>query len=144
ALLLGIRNLGKLNERHSLRQHFHPSSRLLFLGLGGALLIVVVCEAMIVLPIERIHFLKYGLLALCIFLSFPRLSKTRRFALSTLLTSLVGCAEESLQILVPDRFFDWRDIAINVLAAALGASYACLLHAQTGVAEDSERRVGGH
>ncbi len=78
-------------------------------------------------PQERLHYLGYGLLAMLLYVGFARdrgepvKGPALVPALSALLVgSLVGFADELLQILWPRRYFDWADIGMNVVAVALG------------------------
>lgn len=76
-------------------------------------------------PIERIHVPEYGLLALF----FLRAMAGRRaVAVSSLaawlLASLVGVLDEAIQLFLPSRIFDWRDISSNAASAAVGVAFA--------------------
>lgn len=78
-------------------------------------------------PQERLHYLGYGLLAMLLYVGFardrgePGKRPALIPALSTLVVgSLIGFADELLQILWPRRYFDWADIRMNVVAVALG------------------------
>lgn len=82
------------------------------------------CELLISFPIERVHFVKYGTLAFLLFFSFTSNNNYRRFVENTLLTSLVGLLEECIQIWIPDRVFDYRDIVLNILASFFGSLLA--------------------
>lgn len=121
--------------------------------LGKRLLVAVVilacawsaCESLIILPIERIHFVKYGLLALILpyavakpgFLTVAHLRWALVIALS------IGTAEETAQLLVPERFFDLRDLAINTTGVLFGhllaaaATPASRLHPVVGPLADA-------
>jgi VanZ like family len=71
-------------------------------------------------PEEAVHFLEYGLLG---FLLFRALSLTIRdksvYLTAFLAGSLVGTADEILQWLTPGRYWDFRDVGLNALAAGL-------------------------
>ena len=78
-------------------------------------------------PQERLHYLGYGLLAVLLYLGLARYrgeSATGSAvvpALAALLVgSLVGFADELLQIVWPRRYFDWADVGMNVIAVGLG------------------------
>jgi len=81
-------------------------------------------------PQERLHYLGYGLLAVLLYFGFAR---ARRSAASgaafsavvpagatLIIGSLVGFADELLQILWPRRYFDWADVGMNMAAVGLG------------------------
>ncbi len=78
-------------------------------------------------PQERLHYLGYGLLAMLLYVGFardrgePGKGSTLVPALSALLVgSLLGFADELLQIVWPRRYFDWADVGMNVVAVGLG------------------------
>ena len=77
----------------------------------------------LLLPIaeERIHLLKYGLLASLIYRDLSRGSKVTSAALGGFLgASWVGGLDEFVQLFAPQRVADPRDILINALGAAGG------------------------
>ena len=84
-------------------------------------ILVAVCENIIILPLERVHFIKFSLLAIFIFASGLLNSPNRNFLAAVGCGALIGVSDEVLQLFVPNRFFDWRDILMNCLAALLGA-----------------------
>ncbi|MDH7512444.1 MAG: VanZ family protein [Clostridiales bacterium] len=71
-------------------------------------------------PEEAIHFLEYGLLG---FLLFNALSYSTRdksvYLAAFFIGSTVGIFDEILQWVVPGRFWDFRDVGLNALAAGL-------------------------
>ncbi|MBM3284337.1 MAG: hypothetical protein FJY81_00525 [Candidatus Aminicenantes bacterium] len=71
-------------------------------------------------PEEAVHFLEYGLLG---FLLFRALSLSIRdksiYIAALLIGSLVGIFDEIFQWIVPGRYWDFRDVGLNVLAAGL-------------------------
>ena len=78
-------------------------------------------------PQERLHYLGYGLLAMLLYVGLARdrgesgKGSTLVPALSAMLAgSLVGFADELLQIAWPRRYFDWADVGVNVVAVGLG------------------------
>lgn len=76
-------------------------------------------------PIERIHVPEYGLLALVFFRAMAGRGVMPASSLvAWLLASLVGVLDESLQLFLPSRIFDWRDIASDAASAAVGVAFA--------------------
>ena len=81
-------------------------------------------------PQERLHYLGYGLLAVLLYVGFARarqavsdggvLAAVVPAAATLVIGSLVGLADELLQILWPRRYFDWADVGMNVAAVSLG------------------------
>ena len=87
-------------------------------------------------PEERLHLLEYGLLGGLIYLALLERTgcggdSSRPVALwvpvaAVLLTALLGWLDEGIQYLLPNRFYDLRDVGLNAVAAllAVGAMYA--------------------
>ena len=76
-------------------------------------------------PLERTHLFEYGLLSVLV----HRALEARQFDSDRVLapavtafvvTALVGWADEILQLLLPDRVYDWRDVGVNSLAGLMG------------------------
>jgi hypothetical protein len=78
--------------------------------------------------IERSHIILYGVLgALAWRLTGHWRQGGQGLVWSMLLAGAVGYVDEIGQWLHPDRMFDWRDVATNAAAGALGALAAWLL-----------------
>lgn len=78
--------------------------------------------------IETVHFIQFSLLAIFLVLSWATnqnsiepSAATKAAAKAALAVIALSCFEEFLQLYVPDRFFDWRDIAINCFSSLFGA-----------------------
>jgi hypothetical protein len=71
-------------------------------------------------PEEALHFVQYGLLSALAYRAWAEGGANRATYLNAfLLTAILGSVDEVIQWLVPKRFFDFRDIAINVTAGGL-------------------------
>jgi len=85
------------------------------LGYLGAL------EWLTVQPIERIHLPEYGIVAALAWWMLRgfgwTVSRAHGGALAIVLA--VGLGDEIVQIFVPRRYFDWRDVALNGVAGLL-------------------------
>jgi VanZ family protein len=71
-------------------------------------------------PEEAFHFVQYGVLGLLVFRALThRVRDPSIFVTAALLTSLFGMLDEGFQWVVPRRYFDFRDIGINMGAGVL-------------------------
>ena len=91
------------------------------LGIGGAYLIAFL---RLTVPEERSHLIEYSVVALLIHEALKeRASQGRRVPAPAILalgaTVLLGWLDEGIQILLPNRVFDWRDVLFNTLAALM-------------------------
>lgn len=86
-------------------------------------------------PEEKLHFIQYGVLGVLIHAALVSRWRARRDpppaffggvvwpgVLAVLLTGALGWGDEGLQGLLPNRFYDLRDVVLNVVAAALAVS----------------------
>ncbi|MDO8494424.1 MAG: VanZ family protein [Deltaproteobacteria bacterium] len=75
---------------------------------------------------ERIHLLEFALLSLLFYKACWHTFKKPilLFGLPFLLATLLGCIDETWQGILPDRFFDVRDIFDNMLGAFIGTGLA--------------------
>lgn len=91
---------------------FNPGRlKVLFLLIPLAL---VADLSLIVVPIERIHYIQYGLLTVLCYIT------TRKAFLSALMAFFVGVVDEAYQYWVlyannRDVYFDWNDITLNLM-----------------------------
>src|SRR6056297_729157 len=71
-------------------------------------------------PEEAIHYVQYGGLSLLLFRAFShRIRDYSIYLAATITGTLVGMIDETVQWLVPGRYFDLRDIVLNFKAVAL-------------------------
>lgn len=100
---------------------------LFLFGLGAALY----AERFAYYPVEKVHFVEYGALGflMCRAVGLS-CRKTWLIAIGAFcLTTVVGVSDEIIQLYVPERVFDVRDIILNAVGAGLGV-YFYLLHRQ--------------
>jgi hypothetical protein len=86
-------------------------------------------------PEERLHFLEYGALAGFIEAALrerwraatagPRVAASAA-GLAAVTTALLGWLDEGIQLLVPMRVYDWRDVGFNAAAGVLPLALANL------------------
>ncbi|NCA81883.1 MAG: hypothetical protein EOM72_03975 [Opitutae bacterium] len=71
-------------------------------------------------PEEAFHFVQYGGLSLLLFRALShRLPDPSIYAVATLIGAAFGIFDELIQWVVPQRYFDYRDIGINAFAVGL-------------------------
>jgi len=80
------------------------------------------------IPIERIHLMEYGILAiLAKKASENRLGNLGSYLFSAVLTAMIGVGDELIQKFLPDRVCDIRDMMTNAISGALGLLFwACV------------------
>ena len=73
------------------------------------------------LPEERFHFIQYGVLVYLVFQALrAQINAPSAYALAFLLTSLAGWGDEGIQHILPDRYYELKDVWLNCLGALLG------------------------
>lgn len=87
-------------------------------------LIVALVYAAVVFPMnspeEKLHFLEYGAVGVLSFFSAPiALAGLRRFAFAAVFTLAAGWTDEGIQALLPNRYYDLRDVGFNALAGVM-------------------------
>lgn len=81
-------------------------------------------------PEEKLHFLEYGAVGVLAFLSTPEAWSTpRRFSVAALFTVAAGWLDEGIQAVLPNRYYDLRDVGFNALAGLMALSVFTLLRA---------------
>ena len=73
------------------------------------------------LPEEKIHFLEYGILAWAASRDvFKQSTNKKKIFLAFGFCLAVGFIDEIFQGILPERFFDWRDILFNAMGSVWG------------------------
>lgn len=91
------------------------------LALGLVLTVLAACLAVIPSPEERIHFVEFGLLGGLALRAFEHaLPVGWASAAATLYALGIGVTDELYQGILPGRFYDIRDIAMNGIGGVLG------------------------
>ena len=79
---------------------------------------------------KAVHAAEYAvlgfLLARALLLTGPHRTRARNFALAAGLGAAYGLTDELHQLLVPERAFEWGDLAADALGAAAGAAVRVL------------------
>lgn len=79
-------------------------------------------------PAEQLHLVEYGLLVYFLYRALRiDFSKTTSYAVSFLISSGYGFLDEVIQYVLPNRFFEIRDLMTNLMASALGLLAVALL-----------------
>lgn len=89
------------------------------------------------LPEENAHFIEYSLVYPIVVYSLrPYFKKHMLFIGSFLLAILIGWGDESIQSLIPGRYFEWSDVGLNVVGAFLGMGvYLSILYMKARLKE---------
>ena len=70
---------------------------------------------------EKIHLVEYGFLAYFIYRALSvDMKGWSLYLCAIILCSLIGWGDEGIQYILPDRFFEWRDVRLNALSSFLG------------------------
>lgn len=70
-------------------------------------------------PEEAFHLIEYGVMSVLCSRELRRRSATGIAVTAAAITASIGICEELFQWVLPDRYFDFRDIGINALAACI-------------------------
>lgn len=104
----------------------HERQRLRRLPLWGWTLLGAVAAAYLwfmlgssLAPGEKTHFLSYGILAWLVFRALPPAGPARRYWGAGLLAGIIGLGDELIQDALPQRVFEWKDVAVNAASATL-------------------------
>ncbi len=101
-------------------------SALFLIYIGSIFLLSFIIYQFIPNPYEFTHLPEYAILSILIVIALGK-EKTDNFTknsyfLSGLSTGIIGIADEIYQHFLPNRFFTWYDILLNILGEILGLS----------------------
>ena len=114
-------------------QRWHPGWRV-YLGLALAVLLYAPVFLLLHLPEERLHYFEYGLFCGLVHAALLERRKNKPVAddlgaarralfspwfLALILTLAAGWIDEAIQDILPNRYYDLRDVAFNFSAGAL-------------------------
>lgn len=86
--------------------------------LGLIILVVLAIFKIIPLPIERIHFIEYGVLGWLVWWASSKRKWSLAISMGYILT--ISVLDEVIQGILPNRVYDIRDIWMNVVGGSLG------------------------
>ena len=96
-------------------------------GLAALLLIgmtVALCLDQLAVPAKRFHFFQYAPLTVLVFDALRFRCRDRGiYVWAMLLVSLIGLGDETIQWLLPDRYFGVVDVVINSVAGLLTLTF---------------------
>ena len=73
------------------------------------------------LPVERVHFIEYGILSFMVFRALRHDIKGINIYLwSAIIVFCLGFIDEGIQYILPSRVYDTRDVVVNGIAGILG------------------------
>ncbi len=124
--------------RHVLKNNKVRVLTLLFTTIFSIIGSVFLFKSLVHLRIEYVHILKYGALSFFFFSSQPARFGVARGISAFIFAAGVGALEESSQRFIPGRIFDFRDLRLNVISAAVGCLYAMLLSSWYKTAQKTE------
>jgi len=100
------------------RPRLDPADALWLLGIAATTLLWT--RHLMGQPEETVHFLEYGLLGVLLYRALrARIPDATVFVAAALAGIFVGSVDEIIQWLVPDRYWDYRDILLNGGASVL-------------------------
>ena len=73
-------------------------------------------------PAEKVHIAEYGLLGVLLYnalkIDFDRFGN-KLYIIGMIACSAIGALDEVIQLILPNRYFDWRDIFMNGLCGMI-------------------------
>jgi VanZ family protein len=92
-------------------------------------------------PAEAIHFFEYGILSFLLFRAWSHHVRDRLiYVIASMTLIIIASCDEFLQWLTPGRFWDFRDIRLNVLAGLFIQAMIALVINPSGIYEAVQRR----
>jgi len=92
-------------------------------------------------PAEAIHFFEYGILSFLLFRAWSHHVRDRLiYPIAALSLMIIACMDEYLQWLMPGRFWDFRDIRLNVMAGIFIQGIIALVINPSGIDSVVQRR----
>ncbi len=95
------------------------------------------------IPEEKLHFVEYGFLG---FLTYRAISLdvpgARAYCLAFLLTGLLGWGDEGIQEILPNRYYQFKDVILNVISGGLGLCLTYIMNREkkSYIREDSQEQ----
>lgn len=94
-------------------------------------------------PEEKIHFIEYGVVGLLADAASPASwSPRKRFLLCELFVVAAGWTDEGIQGLLPNRYYDLRDVAFNAAAGVMALTVLAVLRLVTRIRRETPAPAG--
>jgi len=94
-----------------------------------------------VFPAERLHLVEYGFMGWFLFTALRLDMSTRSaYIASFLLTALIGAGDECIQWILPQRFFEMKDVQLNAVSGGLGLLVLRFVVQPASRGEESEEK----
>ena len=121
---------------------YHTSGRWLpYLALAAiAVVYGYLLQVYAIYPAERLHLVEYGFVGFFLFraLRFD-MGRLNAYIAALVLTAVIGFVDESIQWVLPQRYFEMKDVQLNAISGALGLLVVYFLRADE---VSAERNVG--
>jgi len=99
-------------------------SILFIISIGGIFLLSIIIYQFNPNPYEFTHLPEYAILSILIIKALDKEKRStfikNSYFLSGLITGIIGTGDEVYQHFLPNRFFTWYDILLNILGGILG------------------------
>jgi len=80
------------------------------------------------IPAEKLHLLEYGFLSYFVLkVASPVRSRPKQYLYTALIVGAIGCVDELIQKLLPNRVCDVKDMALNFISGILGLALIGIL-----------------
>jgi len=85
------------------------------------------------IPEERLHLIEYGVLVILVYraVAVDR-DNAWTYALALVITFLIGWGDEGIQHLLPNRYYQFKDVCLNGASAALGLALVYVVRREKG------------
>lgn len=99
----------------------HIQRKSTYLLLSVSLVMYVAALRWLQIPEERIHLLEYGFLAFLIYRAvILDWRSPQAYIAAFILTALLGWGDEGIQHLLPNRYYQVKDVLLNALSGGMG------------------------
>jgi VanZ family protein len=81
------------------------------------------------IPEERLHLLEYGFLGFLVHRALILdTGKRQAYLAAFIITSLIGWGDEGIQYILPNRYYQFKDVSLNSASAALGLAMTYVIY----------------
>lgn len=100
-----------------------------FYLLAGAVVIYALISWQVKLAEEKLHFLEYAILSLLIYRALSLdVRGWRLYLFSFILVFILGWMDELIQYILPNRYYEFRDVAMNGIGGIIGLVFVFIVN----------------
>lgn len=128
-IILAIAAAAALGTAYNLKKRGLIIKDSTFYLLAGAVVVYALISWQVKLAEEKIHFFEYGILSFLIYRALAvDIKRAWVYPLAFILVFILGWVDEIIQYILPNRYYEFRDVAMNGIGGIIGLVFIFIVN----------------